>query len=86
MIYKSKGVELTCKKPLKEMHNQWQIAGNKNRDEKDLTNKDKVVATTVNKDIEKKTKYINPDKDKTCNHCKKKGHTEKKCQKKHPEI
>ncbi len=68
------------------MHNQWQIAGNKNRDEKDLTNKDKVVATTVNKDIEKKTKYINPDKDKTCNHCKKKGHTEKKCQKKHPEI
>jgi hypothetical protein len=49
MIYKSKGVELTCDKLLKEMHNQWRIAGNKNRDEKDLDNEDKVVAATVNK-------------------------------------
>jgi hypothetical protein len=61
------------------MHNQWQIAGNKHRDEKDLDNEDKVVAMTVNKDGKKKTKYINPDKDKTCNHCKKKGHSKKKC-------
>jgi hypothetical protein len=28
MIYRSKGEELTCKKLLKEMHNQWRIAGN----------------------------------------------------------
>jgi hypothetical protein len=51
-----------------------------------LDNEDKVVATTVNKDVKKTTKYINPDKDKTCNHCWKKGHTEKKCWKKHPEL
>ena len=68
------------------MHNQCQIAGNKNRNEKDLDDEDKVVAGTVDKDIKKKTKYVNPDKDKTCNHCKKKGHTEKKCWKKHPEL
>jgi hypothetical protein len=79
MIYKSKGVELTCENLLKEMHNQWQIAGNKNYDEKDLDNEVKVVAATVDKDVKKKTKYLNPDKDKTCNRSKKKGHTEKKC-------
>ncbi len=86
MIYKSKGVELTCEKLLKEMHNQWQIAGNKNYDEKDSDNEDEVVAATVDKDVEKKTKYVNPDKEKTCNHCKKKGHTVKKCWKKHPQL
>ncbi len=86
MIYKSKGVDLICKKLLKEMHNQWQIAGNKNRNEKDLDNEDKVVAATVDKDGKKKTKYVNLDKDKTCNHCKKKGHTEKACWKKNPEL
>jgi hypothetical protein len=69
-----------------EMHNQWRIAGNKNCNEKDSDNEDEVVAVPVNKDIKKKTKYVNPDKDKTCNHCKKKGHTEKKCWKKHPEL
>jgi hypothetical protein len=50
MIYKSKGVDLTCKKLLEDMHNQWQIAGNKNRNEKDSDNEDEVVATTVDKD------------------------------------
>jgi hypothetical protein len=58
----------------------------KNRDEKDWDNEDKVVAATVDKDVKKKTKYANPDQDKTCNQCKKKGHTEKKCWKKHPEL
>jgi hypothetical protein len=58
----------------------------KNHGKKDLDNEDKVVAATVNKDIKKKTKNVNPDKDKACNHCKKKGHTEKKCWKKHPEM
>ncbi len=51
-----------------------------------MDDEDEVVAATVNKDVKKKTKYVNPDKDKTCNHCKKKGHTEKKCWKKHPEL
>jgi hypothetical protein len=40
MIYRSKGVELTCEKLLKEMHNQWQIAGNKSQVEKESDNKD----------------------------------------------
>ncbi len=33
---------------------------------------------------EKKT-YKNPNKDKTCNHCKKKGHLEPNCWEKHPD-
>jgi hypothetical protein len=44
------------------------------------------VAATVDKDGKKKTKYVNPDKDKTCNLCKKKCHIEKKCRKKPPEL
>ncbi len=28
----------------------------------------------------------NPKKEKTCNHCKKKGHVKAKCWKKHPEL
>ncbi len=42
-----------------------------------MDDEDKVVATTVDKDGKKMTKYVNPDNDKTCNHCKKKGHTER---------
>jgi hypothetical protein len=30
--------------------------------------------------------YFNPDKDKRCNHCKKKGHVDTRCWKKHPEL
>jgi hypothetical protein len=30
--------------------------------------------------------HIYPDKEKTCNHCKKKGHVENKCWKKNPEL
>jgi hypothetical protein len=73
-------------KAAQKMHYQWQIAGKKNRNEKDPDDEDKVVAATVDKDVKKNTKYVNPDKDKTCNHCKKKGHTKKKCRKKHPEL
>ncbi len=47
MIYKSQGMNLTCKNLLKEMHNQWCIAGNKNQDEKDLVNEDEMVASSV---------------------------------------
>jgi hypothetical protein len=50
MIYKSKGTDLTCKKLLKEMHNQWRIAGNKSHDEKDSDNEDEVVATATGKE------------------------------------
>jgi hypothetical protein len=58
MIYKSKQVALTCKKLLEEMHNQWQIAGNKNCNEKDLDDEDEVVAATVNKDVKRQSTSI----------------------------
>jgi hypothetical protein len=73
MIFRSKGEELTCEKLLKEMHNQLRIAGNKFQDEKDSDNQDEVAATATTKDGGKKEPYVNPDKEKTCNHCKKKG-------------
>jgi hypothetical protein len=69
MIYKLKGTDLTCKKLLKEMHNQWRIVGNKSHDEKDSDNEDEVVATATEKESRgKKKPYVNPDKEKTCNH------------------
>ncbi len=40
MTWREKGKEVTCEKLLKEMHNQWRIAGNKTRDEKDSKNED----------------------------------------------
>ena len=86
MIYRSKGEELTCKKLLKEMHNQWRIAGNQSQDEKESDNEDEVAATATTKDSAKKKPYVNPDKEKTCNHCKKKGHVENKCWKKNLEL
>jgi hypothetical protein len=65
------------------MHIQWHIAGNKTQNEKDPNNDNEVVATATQKDSGKKA-YSNPDKEKTCNHCKKKGHVETKYWKKHP--
>ncbi len=87
MIYRSKGEELTCEKFLKEMHNQWRIAGDKSQDKKDSDNEDEVAATSIAKDNYggKKKPYVNPDKVKTYNHCKKKVHVENKCWKKNPD-
>jgi hypothetical protein len=75
MIYRSKGEKLTCEKLLKEMHNQLRIAGNKSQVKKDSDNEDEVaaIATAKDKDGGKKKPYVNPDKEKTCNHNKKKG-------------
>jgi hypothetical protein len=86
--YRSKGVELTCEKLLEDMHNQWWIAGNKSQDKKESNNEDEVAvtATTKDKDGEKKNQYVNPDKDKMCNHCKKKGQVESKRWKKNQEL
>jgi hypothetical protein len=67
------------------MHIQWHIAGNKTQDKKDSDNEDEVVATATQKGGGKKT-YSNPDKDKMCNQCKKEGHVETKCWKKHPKL
>jgi hypothetical protein len=74
-----------CNKLLKEMHIQWRIAGNKTQEDKDSNNEDEVVATATHKGGQKKA-YSNPNKDKACNHCKKKGHVEMKCWKKHSEL
>jgi hypothetical protein len=54
------------------------MAGNKSQDKKDSDNEDEVAATatTKNKDGRKKKPCVNPDKEKTCNHSKKKGHVE----------
>jgi hypothetical protein len=73
MIYRSKGVELTCEKLLEEMHNQWWIAGNKSQDKKDSDTEDAVAATATTKDEDggKKKPYVNLDMENTCNHCKK---------------
>ncbi len=70
------------------MHNQWRITGNKSQDKKESDNEDGVAATATikDKDGRKKKQYVNPDKDKTCNHCKKKGHVESKCWKKNLEL
>jgi hypothetical protein len=53
-----------------------------------MGNEDEVAATatTKDKDSGKKKQYVNPDKDKTCNYCKKKGHVESKCWKKNPGL
>jgi hypothetical protein len=58
MIYRSKGVELTFEKLLKEMHNQWQIAGNKAQDEMESDNEDEVAATATTKDKDSGKKTI----------------------------
>ncbi len=86
VIYRSKDEEPTCEKLLEVMHNQWRIAGNKSQDKKDSDNEDGVAATVTTKDGGKKKPFVNPDKEKTCNHCKKKGHVEYKCWKKNPEL
>ncbi len=81
MTYRLKGVELTCEKLLEEMHIQWRISGNKSQDKKESNYEDVVAATATTKDKDggKKKQYVNPDKDKMCNHCKKKSRVESKC-------
>jgi hypothetical protein len=73
------------------MHIQWHLAGGKNRDEKGSNDNKELVVPAIPivkkgeiKDGEKKT-YENPNKDKTCNHCKKKGHVEASCWEMHPD-
>ncbi len=70
------------------MHNQWRIAGHKSQDKKDSDSEDEVAATATTKDKEggKKKPYVNPNKEKTSNHWKKKSHVENKCWKKNPKL
>jgi hypothetical protein len=85
MIWREKEKELTYENLIKEMHIQWQIAGNNTQEEKDSNDENEVAAIATQKGGKKKA-YSNPNKDKTCNRCKKKGHGETKCWKEHPEL
>jgi hypothetical protein len=70
---------------------QWRLAGGKNRDKKGSDDNKKLVvpaiATVKKGEIKggEKKMYENPNKDKICNHCKKKGHVEASCWEKHPD-
>ncbi len=85
MIGREKGKELPVATLLNEMHIQWHLAGGKNRDKKGSNDKEELVVAAITtekkgeiKGREKKT-YENPNKDKICNHCKKKGYVEASC-------
>jgi hypothetical protein len=91
MIWREKGKELPVATLLNKMHIQWRLAGGKNRAKKGSNDNEELVipaiATVKKGEIkggEKKT-YENPNKDKICNHCKKKGHMEASCWEKHPD-
>jgi hypothetical protein len=91
MIWREKGKELPVAILLNKMHVQWRIAGEKNRDKKGSDDNEELVAPAIatekkgeSKGGEKKT-YKNPNKDRICNHCKKKGHVEASCWQKHPD-
>jgi hypothetical protein len=89
MILREKGKELTSKTLLEEMHNQWHINWNKMENEIDsLSIKEDEEAPTAQTQKGKGgggKSQSNPDKEKTWIHCKKKGHIETKCWKKHLE-
>jgi hypothetical protein len=90
MIHCKKGATLTTEKLLDEMvHLQWHLAGGKLKVDKDSDNEDEIVlaATNAKKGRKKsngREKKEDPNKDKTCNHCKKNGHTENTCWEKFP--
>ncbi len=90
MIHREKGATLTTEKLLDEMHLQWCLAGGKSKDDKDSDDKDEIAlaATNAKKGGEKsngRENKENPNKDKTCNHCKKKGHIKNTCWEKLPD-
>jgi len=87
MIWREKGKELQVTNLLNEMHMQWRLAGGKSKDEKALDDDEELIVPTVAtaKNWGEKKKYENPNKDKICNHCKKKGHVEASCWEKHPD-
>jgi hypothetical protein len=85
MIWREKGKELPVATLLNKMHIQCRVAGGKNRDEKGSNDDEELVvpaiATEKKGEIKggEKKMYENPNKDKICNHCKKKGHMEASC-------
>jgi hypothetical protein len=89
IIWREKGKELPVATLYNKLHIQWRVAGGKNRDKKGSNDDEELVVPAIAtekkgeiKGGEKKT-YKNPNKDKICNHCKKKGHVEASCWEKH---
>jgi hypothetical protein len=79
-----KKATLTTERLLEEMHMQWHLAGGKSKDNKNSNDENEIAlaATNTKKGGKKgndKEKKENPNKDKTCNNCKKKGHLEATC-------
>ncbi len=90
MIHREKGATLTTERLLDEMHLQWRLAGGKLEDDKDSNDKEEIALAATNakkggKKSNGREKKENPNKDKTCNNCKKKGHIENTCWEKFPD-
>jgi hypothetical protein len=92
MIYCKNTKTLTTEKLLYEMHLQWRLAGGKLKENMDSNDKDDIAlsATNTKKGGKKpngrgKPKKENPNKDRFCGHCNKKGHIETMCWEKYPE-
>ncbi len=87
MIYCKNTKTLTTEKLLDEMHLQCCLAGGKLKEDNDSNdNKDEIAlaATNTKKGGKKpngggKPKKENPNKDKICDHCNKKGHIKTTC-------
>jgi hypothetical protein len=91
IICQEKRIELSIATLLNKMCIPWCIAGGKNKDKKGSNDNKELVIPAIatgnkgeSKGGEKKT-YKNPNKDKFCNHCQKKGHVEASCWQKHPD-
>ena len=89
MIYREKGKALTTEMLLEEMHLQFRLSGGKSqKGDKDSDEEEEVALTAAGKKggkSEGKKKGDNPNANKKCNHCEKKGHVEADCWKKFPD-
>jgi hypothetical protein len=90
MIHCKQGATLTTEKLLDEMHLQWHLSGGKSKDDKDSNDKEEIALAVMNakkgrKKSNGREKKENPNKYKTCNHCKKKRHIKNTCWEKFPD-
>ena len=86
MIYCENTKTLTTEKLLDKMHLQWRLAGGKLKEDKDSDNEDEIALAARNTkkggkqpNGRGKPKKENPNKDKICNHCNKKGYVKTTC-------
>ncbi len=90
MIHHKKGTMLATEKLLDEMHLQWHLVEGKLKDDKDSDDKEEIALAAMNAKkwggkSNVREKKENPNKDRTCNYCKKKGHIENTCWEKFPD-